>query len=310
MKTFLIHILQGIIIGIANIIPGISGSTLAVILGIYEKIINIITKFDIQLLKLIRDFNFQGVKKHISLNFLISISIGIISSYMLMANLLEYLFEHFAKYTWSYFFGIIGISSWYVSKYVKKWNLSEYLLGIIGFMISLAIFLANPHMGENQNLFFVFLCGSIGVLGMLIPGLSGSYLLVLLGNYELLMSKILIIFNPRNIQNYLSGNNIEEFRNYLLIFIVFLLGHVFSILLFSRSIKWLISKHRSKTFATLTGFIIGSLLWIWPWKHPELNILKTPDFNNINDVFSFLLILLGFITIIGIEHIGRKYKNV
>ena len=310
MKIFLIHILQGIIIGVANIIPGISGSTLAVILGVYEKIINIITKFDIKLLKLITEFNIKGVKTHISLNFLISISFGIMISYMLMANLLAYLFTNFETYTWSYFFGIISISSWYVSKYVKKWNLTEYLLGLLGFMISLAIFLANPNMEENQNLFFVFLCGSIGVLGMLIPGLSGSYLLVLLGNYELLMSKILMIFNPKNIHNYLSGTNVDEFTNYFKIFIFFLLGHVFSILLFSRSIKWLISKHKSKTFATLTGFIIGSLLWIWPWKNPELNILKIPEFNNTNDVFAILIILIGVITIIGIEHIGRKYKNV
>ena len=297
------------IIGVANIIPGISGSTLAVILGIYEKTINIITKFDFKLLKLITKFNIKGVNKHISLNFLISISIGIIISYMSMANILEYLFENFEKYTWSYFFGIISISSWYVSKYVPKWNLMSFIR-LMGFMISLAIFLANPNMEENQNLFFVFLCGSIGVLGMLIPGLSGSYLLVLLGNYELLMSKILIIFNPQNIQNYLSGTNINEFTNYFKIFIFFLLGHIFSILLFSRSIKWLISNHKSKTFSTLTGFIIGSLLWIWPWKNAELNLLKAPEFNNVNDILAILLILLGVITIIVIEHLGRKYKNV
>ena len=298
------------IIGVANIIPGISGSTLAVILGIYEKIINIITKFDLKLLKLITQLNIKEVNKHISLNFLISISIGVIISYMLMANILEYLFENFEKFTWSYFFGIISISAWYVSKYVTKWNLIDYLLGLMGFMISLAIFLANPNMEENQNLVFVFLCGSIGVLGMLIPGLSGSYLLVLLGNYELLMSKILIIFNPQNIQNYLSGTNVNEFTNYFKIFIFFLLGHIFSILLFSRSIKWLISNHKNKTFSTLTGFIIGSLLWIWPWKNAELNLLTAPKFNNVNDILSILLILIGVITIIIIEHLGRKYKNV
>ena len=189
------------IIGIANIIPGVSGSTLAVILGVYEKLIDIITKFDFKLLRLIKNLNFNALQKHISLSFLLSISLGIIISYMVMANTLEYLFRNYENYTWAYFFGIISISAWYVSRYVKKWRLAECSLGLLGFLISLGFFLVNPNMAENQNLFFIFLCGSIGVLGMLIPGLSGSYLLVLLGNYELLMSKIFMIFNPINISN-------------------------------------------------------------------------------------------------------------
>ena len=298
------------IIGVANIIPGISGSTLAVILGIYEKLINIITKFDIRLLALVKELNFNAVQKHISLSFLLSISLGIIISYMFMANTLEYLFKNYEHYTWAYFFGIISISAWYVSKYVKKWRLVEYLLGLLGFAISLGFFLANPNIGENQNLFFIFLCGSIGVLGMLIPGLSGSYLLVLLGNYELLMSKIFMIFNPLNISNYFSGTNVNEFVNYVKIFIVFMLGHIFSILLFSRSIKWLISKHKSKTFAILTGFIIGSLLWIWPWKMDESNSLTIPNFTSINDLLAISFIFIGIITIVVIEYLGRRYRNV
>jgi len=126
----------------------------------------------------------------------------------------------------------------------------------------------------------------------------------------ILLEEILRFHIKLNIQNYLSGTNIDEFTNYFKIFIFFLLGHIFSILLFSRSIKWLICNHKSKTFSALTGFIIGSLLWIWPWKNTELNILKAPEFNNINDVLAILIILLGVITIIGIEHLGRKYKNV
>lgn len=310
MNNFFLGILQGIIIGIANIIPGISGSTLAVILGIYEKIINIITKFDFKLLLLFKKFEFKSIEKHISLKFLISISTGIVISYIFMANLIQYLFANFEKLTWSYFFGIILISSWIVSKYVKKWSIKEIVFLKIGLILSLLIFLINPNIEENQNLLYVFICGVIGVLGMLIPGLSGSYLLYLMGNYELLMSKILLILNPVVIRDYFLGIEKNQFENYFIIFVVFMIGHIFGILILSRSVKWLLLKHKNITFACLTGFILGSLLWIWPWKSQLSNKISLPGLNDISDIYSILLIIAGVITILMIESFGKKFKKI
>jgi putative membrane protein len=311
LKQFIFNILQGIVIGIANIIPGVSGSTLAVILGIYEKILNIVTKFDIKLIKLICQFKWLQVEKHISFKFLLSITIGIIISFIFMSNLIRYLFENYETYTWAYFFGIIFISIWYVSKYINKWSKIEYLFLLIGFCISMAIFFINPDVEENKNLIFVFICGVVGVLGMLVPGLSGSYLILLMGNYQLIFSEALQIIDPNY---YFKSASPEEFKLYLNIFLVFFAGHIFGIVLFSRFIKWLLQQYRATTFATLTGFIAGSLIWIWPWKNhvqeftnSRLDLISLPSFTQISDLYIICMIFLGTGTIIIIEHLGRKY---
>ena len=317
MKQVIINIVQGIAIGIGNIIPGLSGSTIAVILGIYKKLINIITKFNFSLIKLILKCQFKEAKNYISLNFLISIGIGIIISFIFMSNILRYLFKHFEIYTWAYFFGIIFISIWYISKYVTKWRIIEYGCLCIGLLISLILFFTEPNMQENKNLIFVFICGIIGVVGMLIPGLSGSYLLILLGNYELLFSKAMKILDPYWIKYYLSGGNTEEFILYLKLFLFFLAGHIFGILAFSRIIKWLINNYQNPTFATLTGFISGSLIWIWPWKNKntdwinsKIDLISFPAFNELTDLYIILIMCLGSMSIIIIEKLGKKYKNV
>jgi len=313
LREFIINIVKGILIGIANIIPGLSGSTLALILGIYEKMITILTKVDLQLFQLIKGLNFKAIKKHISLKFLAPIMIGIMISFVSLAHLLQYLFNHFAIYTWSYFFGIILASIFYVSKYTNKWRKTEFLYFTFGLMVSLILFLLDPNMQENRNLFFVFVCGVIGVAGMLLPGLSGSYLLVLLGNYKLLISDTLhYLTEPAYYNN-------DEFYMYLNLFVIFLLGHICGLLLFSRLIKWLITNHKNITFAMLTGFITGSLLSIWPWKKPSIindsssslfQQIGCPDFNNITDLYAIIIILLGAITIVIIEKLANKYKNV
>ena len=232
-----------------------------------------------------------------------------------MSSLLQYLFKHFETYTWAYFFGIIAISIFYISKYIKKWN---QLLFLLGLSISLGLFFTEINMEENTNLFFVFICGLIGVIGMLIPGLSGSYLLVLLGNYELLMSKILLILNPYYIQEYLKGEDLNDFEIYFKLFCVFLAGHIFGILLFSRIIRWLIKNYKNETFSTLTGFITGSLIWIWPWKNQnfileesgKINTLSFPDLTSFTDLYSVFIVLLGSGTIILVEQIAKRYRNV
>ena len=156
MKYFIINILKGIIIGVANIIPGLSGATLAFILGIYEKLINILTRFDTNFLLLLKNYNFKAAKNHISFNFLISIFIGIVISFIALSKILSFLFIHFETYTWSYFFGIIAASIFYIIRYITKWTKYEYVLFVLGILISLGLLFLEPNI-ENKNLFFVFL---------------------------------------------------------------------------------------------------------------------------------------------------------
>jgi len=299
---------KGILIGGANIIPGLSGSTLALILGVYEKIITILTKFDLKAVQLIKEGQFSSLKIHISFNFLFAIIIGIMISVISLAHLLNYLFQHFETYTWSYFFGIILASIFYVARYTSKWNKMEFICLLVGIIISFTFFLLNPNMEENSNLLFVFTCGVIGIAGMLIPGLSGSYLLVLLGNYKLLISDTLhYLTQPKYY-------NSDEFNGYLKLFITFLIGHIVGLLLFSRLIKWLITNYKNPTFSTLTGFIVGSLVWIWPWQQTNINEsslsllqkLSYPDFNKTDDLHAILIILLGSMTIIILEKLAKK----
>lgn len=309
MSDFLINIFKGILIGIANIIPGLSGSTLALILGVYEKIINILTKIDIKVVKIMTQLDFKSLNKHLSLNFLLPIIIGIVISSISLAHLLKYLFSHYETYTWSYFFGVILASILYISQYVNKWKKIEFIFFFFGVIISLILFLINPSVEENGNLFFVFLCGVIGVAGMLIPGLSGSYLLLLLGNYKLLISDTLhYLTQPKYYSN-------DEIYIYLKLFITFLIGHIAGILIFSRIIKWLLSKYKNITFALLTGFITGSLLWIWPWKKTNiihesstnlLNQLSYPNFESRTDFYAIIIIILGTITIMTLEKVAKK----
>jgi len=313
LKEFIINIFKGILIGTANIIPGLSGSTLALLLGIYEKIITILTKVDLKLFQLIKNFKFKAIQKHISLKFIAPIMMGIIISFISLAHLLKLLFTHFEIYTWSYFFGIILVSIFYVSKYITKWRKLEFLYFLVGLIISLTLFFIDPNVGENRNLLFVFICGIIGVAGMLIPGLSGSYLLVLLGNYKLLVSDTLhYLTQPAYYKN-------DEFYIYLNLFCTFLVGHICGLLLFSRLIKWLLTNYKNMTFAVLTGFITGSLLSIWPWKNPNIindsslslfHKLSFPDFTSIHDLYAIIIIVLGGATIFILEKLANNYNNV
>ena len=156
MKYFIINILKGVIIGIANIIPGLSGATLAFILGIYQKLINILTKFDSKFIILLKNHKFKEGKKYISFNFIIAIFIGIIISFITLSKILSFLFDNFDVYTWTYFFGIITASIFYIVKYITKWTKFEYILFLLGICISLGLLFIEPNI-ENTNLFSIII---------------------------------------------------------------------------------------------------------------------------------------------------------
>ena len=298
MKHYIILFLKGMAMGVANVIPGVSGGTIALITEIYEELINSLKSFDKKALKLIISLDLSSFIQHTNLYFLLSVFGGSIASLFGIAWLLEGLFLHYPILIWAFFFGLILASVYFVGKRIKKWSLINIFAFIIGTTIAVSLSFITP-ASENSNLFFVFICGIVGISGMMLPGLSGSFILILMGNYKLLMVTAITELN------------------YLLLS-VFLIGSVFGLMSFSHSIAWLLKHYKDATLSILTGFIMGSLNIIWPWQeclrwfNPELQekcIESTrylPEITNQNTLIAFSLIISGIVVVWVLE---RLYPN-
>ena len=286
--------------GIANVIPGVSGGTIALITGIYEDLINSLKSFDNKSLKLITSIDILGFIKHTNLYFLLAIFGGSIVSVFSIASLFKYLFTHYPILIWSFFFGLIIASIYFVGKRISKWNTTTIFSLIIGTLVAISLSFMTP-ASENDNLFFIFICGIIGISGMMLPGLSGSFILILMGNYELLMVTAITEIN-------------------ILLLSVFFLGSVFGLMSFSHILSWVFKHYKNQTLALLTGFIIGSLSIIWPWKEvAESIIIKGkekiiaynwyfPNELNTETILAILLILVGILSVYALENFAINKK--
>ena len=298
MRNYLILFLKGIAMGIANVIPGVSGGTIALITGIYEQLINSLKSFDKKALQLIIKFDFKSFINHTNLYFLISVFGGSIVSVFSIASLFKFLFNNYPLYIWSFFFGLILISILFVGKTITKWNKQSIISLILGTIVAISFTYISP-ANENTNLLFVFFCGVIGISGMMLPGLSGSFILILLGNYELLLVKAVTDLN-------------------ILLLSVFFAGSVFGVLAFSHLLSWLLKKYKDQTLALLTGFIAGSLAIIWPWKKVSKSIIISgkekiieydlyfPTEINMEIFIAISMIILGVVSVYVIE----KYSEI
>ena len=283
--------------GIANVIPGVSGGTIALITRIYEKLINSLKSFDKNALELIISLKIRKFSSYVNLDFLFAVFIGSIISVFSIANIFKYLFEEHPILIWALFFGLILASIYYVGKRITDWNKINIIILLCAALLTFGISMIEP-ANENDNLFFVFICGIIGISGMLLPGLSGSFILILLGNYELLMVNAIV--------------NLD----YILL-ITFILGSIAGLFGFSHIISWLLKKHKDKMLSLLTGFILGSLYVIWPWKEKEnteiINgVEKILSYNyyipqelNIETLFAFGLIIAGALIVIALESFSK-----
>lgn len=276
--------------GVANVIPGVSGGTIALITEIYEELINSLKSFDLKALKLLLKGQFKEFTVHTNLYFLISVFGGSVFSMFSVAKLFEFLFEFYPEELWSFFFGLILASVYYVGIRVGIWKIRSYVFFIIGTAIAVSLALLSPS-SESTNLVYIFICGVIGVTGMLLPGLSGSFILILMGNYKLLMVDSLSKSLKFNI----------DAISYLLVFI---LGSFVGLFGFSHIISWLFKRFKDCVLSLLTGFILGSLLIIWPWKEVAENRLITswylPELNS-NTIVAISLMLIGFYVVVKLE---------
>ena len=294
MKREVVLFLKGMAMGIANIIPGVSGGTIALITRIYEEFINSLKSFDLKALKLLLSFRFKKFIDHTNLYFLISVLGGSLFSMFSVAKLFEYLFDFYPEELWSFFFGLIIASVYYVALRVKKWRIGSYIFFIIGTSIAVALALLSPS-SENTNLVYIFICGIIGISGMLLPGLSGSFILILMGNYKLLMVDSITESVKLNI-------------DYIIYLSIFILGSVVGLFGFSHIISWLFKHFKDYVLSLLTGFILGSLLIIWPWKIIAENELIESWYLptlNISTFISILLMLIGFYIVLKLESFSK-----
>ena len=284
--------------GIGNIIPGVSGGTIALITGIYERFIHAFRSFDMSAVRLLLKGDLKELVKYADLWFLTVVFVGVLTSIIVLAKVLGYTFKYYPVYTWSYFFGLILASIYFVGKTVEKWNVSAVVSMLIGVLIAVGISLFS-HATPNDNFWYLLLCGIVAVCSMMLPGLSGSFVLVLMGNYELI---------------FVDGVNTLN----LAILVPVGVGTLIGLIGFSRFLSWILKNYRNVTIALLTGFVIGSLSLLWPWQTAIYNKAGNhiiaykkfiPERLNTEVWWSLLIMLAGVVTIILLELLAAKKDN-
>ncbi|MDX1271575.1 DUF368 domain-containing protein [Bizionia paragorgiae] len=245
LSDYLIIALKGVAMGAADAVPGVSGGTIAFISGIYEELITTISTINISLFKTLKNQGLKAFWKQANGSFVLALLTGIIISFISFMRLAKYLIEYHPVLIWSFFFGLIVVSIYFVGKQITKWNISTYIALIIG--AGLAYYITSlPALAANSNPFYLLFAGAIAICAMILPGISGSFILVILGAYKTLSDA----FNDFDLKR--IG--------------LFALGAVIGLLSFSRVLKWLFENYKNTTLAVLTGFIFGSLNKVWPWK--------------------------------------------
>ncbi len=245
IKVPVVTFLKGIAMGAANVIPGVSGGTIALITGVFERLINAVKSFNITAVKLFFSGRFKDFAKHTDLVFLLYIFAGIIVSIVSLAKLLEFLFNNYPVYIWSYFFGLIMASVYFIGKSVSRINIPVVAFFVVGAVVALAVTMINPAT-ENTNMMYLFVCGIVVICSMILPGLSGSFILILMGNYQLMLDAV-------------TSVRVD-------ILLPVIVGAVFGLVAFSHLLSWVFKKYKDQTISMLTGFILGSLAVLWPWK--------------------------------------------
>jgi putative membrane protein len=273
--------LKGFFMGAANVVPGVSGGTIALITGIYKEIIDALGSLTSkETWKALFRGDFKGFWKEVHGTFLVWLAIGVVTSVLTLSKLMDYVLDNYPVQTWAFFFGLIVASAIIMFKGIRGWGVKEVLFVLFG--VGLGLLLGHLTPTETPNTWPVFfLCGAIAVCTMILPGVSGSFVLVLLGKYDEIMEALAELDWP--------------------VLIVFGLGCVVGILLFSHFLRWLLARFEKQTMLVLLGFVVGSLVKIWPWSNPEVQVLPDPQYGA-----AAIWGVLGVVVVLGAEAIAAR----
>ena len=291
LRKYLMVTLKGACMGAADVIPGVSGGTIAFIMGIYDEFVGSIASINAEAMKLLFKGQFKAFWKHINGTFLVSIVLGIGISVVLLAGLMQTLLTVYPIQTWAFFFGLIVASSIFILRGISGWKLREVLCLILGGVLGVTVCTLSPTQTPDA-LWFIFLSGAIAICAMILPGISGSFILLILGKYQYIMAAI---------SGLVAG---ENFGQNLLILCVFLVGAVVGILGFSKFLHWLLARWNKETLIVLAGFIIGSLVKVWPWSNAEA-LAQAERTGGLQIGWAILFALIGSSLVTGIEIAGK-----
>lgn len=291
--------LKGMAMGAADVVPGVSGGTIAFISGIYEELITSINNIDLSLISIFRKDGIKAVWNKVNGNFLLALFLGIFISVLSLAKFLSWLLENEPILLWSFFFGLVVASIFFVGKEISKWTLGTVVVLIFG--AALAFFISELPASDNvDSLPYLFLSGALAICAMILPGISGAFILVLLGSYKTILDAV----HERDIKIILTVG----------------VGAIFGLLSFARLLKWMFNHYKNITLALLTGFILGSLNKIWPWKKvletktfgektivvDDMNILPGAFEGDNKLMLAIILAILGFSLIFILERLASK----
>lgn len=300
LKDYLGLVLRGFCMGASDVVPGVSGGTMAFILGIYEELINSIKSIDLTVIRLTLSFKLKDVFEIVPWRFLLSIFSGILLAVLSLAQGLEWLLENRPTFLWSFFFGLVLSSGITVSKRVKIWNVKTFSTTIIAAVAAYIIVGLVPVKTPDAP-WFIFLSGMVVICAMILPGISGSFILVLLGKYQTLLGAL----NDRD----------------LLTLGIFSVGAAVGLITFAQVVSWLFKRYHDLTVALLMGLMLGSLRKLWPWKEiisttfdrhgkvvplEEINI-PPPNFDT-GFVVAIGLVLIGFLAVVVLDNLAGKQE--
>jgi len=329
-KLFLI--IKGLGMGAANKVPGVSGGIVAFVAGFYEEFIYSLRKINLKAFKLLFNGRFKSFYRYVNGQFLSLLIFGMLVSYFSVSKILDYFLEQQELFVWATFFGMIIGSIYFIANDFKHWNRGTITAGLLGFLVGISISFLSPAK-ENDNLLFIFLCGIISVSGMTLPGLSGSFILILLGNYVLLLvDSVNSLYDTmaEMIKGDFSFIENQLRLRTLKILAVFTMGSATGLVTLSHLLGYVLKHYKHITSAVIIGFITGSLGVVWPWKNAVyvkdpagkiaidsngdkiiMNYERyIPNFNFSETWWAVLFIVLGIGLLIGLERYGKnRTKN-
>ena len=299
MRKYILTFFKGIAMGAADVIPGVSGGTIAFLTGIYSELLSSIKSINFNAVKLLLTGKFSEFSKAVNLKFLLAVASGILISIFSLARLMQYLLVNHPIPLWSFFMGLIAASAIFVLREIGKWKFVHIVSLLAGIVIAAYICLVSPSQ-TTEEYWFIFISGAIAICAMILPGISGSFILLLMGKYAFIMKAV-------------TDFNIP-------VLATFAVGAILGIIAFSHFLTWLLNKYYKPTICVLAGFMIGSLVKVWPWKKvlDEASHIDRPIFpghfetitGQSSELFlAVLFTLIGISLVFGIEFIAKAVKK-